>query len=511
MKFVDRPPHVNDLEQKPQINSCFPTDGSQPASSMETLSTDCLDGFGSEPDDVPEEVWGKLLPVGSSFDAFDLVKDEYTFGRGEMCDYQFNSPQMVNHACYQAYSKIHFKLTKEKTSSGIHVFLTDTSSNGTFVNGEKVGKGCKQFLSNNDEIALALKRNKAFVFMDSNATDNGDLPPELTEKYTMSKVLGRGACGEVRLAFLKGQCKKFAIKIIKKNKFSPNQTDQQSNQVMNEVNILKSLSHPCIIAIEDVIDTDEVLYIVMELIEGGELFDRVVSSGRFDEETTKCLFYQMVLGVQVVVKTYLVQWSHTVLSLQYLHEQGISHRDLKPENILLSGESNITLVKVTDFGLSKFVDGNTMLKTFCGTPNYLAPEVLLTAGKGTYTKSIDCWSLGVILFICLVGYPPFSDDRNDMDLPKQITGGHYAHYFKTDEWNTVSDDAKSLVQALLQTDPEKRITLNDALEHSWFKDEAMKKTVDELMHPTTMQPPASPVKKRKLEDCNDSPVKKIAA
>ena len=141
----------------------------------------------------------------------------------------------------------------------------------------------------------------------------------------------------------------------------------------------------------------------MELIEGGELFERIVAHGQFDEATTKFLFRQMAIGVK------------------YLHEHSITHRDLKPENILLmSPETNETLIKITDFGLSKFINETSLLKTFCGTPTYLgrrehcsgkksthwnrfylAPEILVSRGEGSYTNKVDVWSLGVILYICL--------------------------------------------------------------------------------------------------------------
>ncbi len=169
-----------------------------------------------------------------------------------------------------------------------------------------------------------------------------------------------GAYGEVRLAFDKETCEKNALKIIPKRKFTVNGRNQMNLQssIMSEVEILKKLDHPCIIQIKEVIDTPESVFIVLELVEGGELFDKVVSIEHYDEPTAKLIFYQMVLAIK------------------YLHDQGISHRDLKPENILLcSAEENETLIKVTDFGLSKFFDNTQMMKTFCGTPNYLAPEV----------------------------------------------------------------------------------------------------------------------------------------
>lgn len=464
-------------------------------SSMETVPTDMVDGFGSDEDATEADgpgVWGRLFPIGSSFTALDLVKEQYTFGRGDSCDYQFKSAAMRKHPCFQAYSKLHFTIVQEKTSTGTHVFLIDMSSNGTFVNGEKVGKGCKQVMGNNDEIGLALPRNKAFIYMDGSSNDDSDLPDELRQRYTLSRVLGKGACGEVKLAFEKGSCKKVAVKIIQKKKFSAGGRHQQvSRQVMTEVNIMKSLKHPCIIQFENLIDTSETLYIILELVEGGELFDRVVQLGKLDESTAKLFFYQMALAIK------------------YLHDQDITHRDLKPENILLVSDSHETLVKVTDFGLSKFVDGQTMLKTFCGTPTYLAPEILLTAGTGTYTKAIDCWSLGVILYICLVGYPPFSPDRKDMELGKQITGGHYE--FPKAYWSNVSTGAIDLVKKLLCVNVKKRLTVTDALNHPWLKDEGMRRKAAILMHPGDgMLPPQTDCvpKKRKGDSDEHSPTKK---
>ncbi|XP_005112692.1 serine/threonine-protein kinase Chk2 [Aplysia californica] len=461
---------------------------------MDALPTqDIVDGeFNSEEDEPSQDAWGRLFPLGSSFVAMDLVNDTYSFGRGETCDVPFSSQAAKNHQCFQAYSKVHFKLVRKNTSTGEHVFLEDTSSNGTFINGEKVGKGKKQVLNNNDEIALALKKNKAYVFMDLNANEDSSLPPELTEKYTLTRVLGRGACGEVRLAFSKGSCDKFACKIISKKKFSVGGKTavNMASQVMGEVKILKALKHPCIIGIEDVIDTPDMLYIFLELVEGGELFDKVVSIDKYDESTGKMLFFQMATAIK------------------YLHDQGITHRDLKPENILLNSDELETLIKVTDFGLSKFIDAGSIMKTFCGTPTYLAPEILLTAGSGAYTKAIDCWSLGVILFIMLSGYPPFSDERKDMDLPKQILGGHYS--FPKQYWKDVSETAIDLIKKMMVVDPKKRIDFADVLNHPWLQDEEMRSKANKLMYPNSgkMAPPNMPVPKRKATENEDEPAQK---
>ncbi|XP_069135324.1 serine/threonine-protein kinase Chk2-like isoform X1 [Argopecten irradians] len=484
-----------DLEKATVTRVAGQSQESSSTASMETVPADFIDGdFSEEDDSQDDDCWGKLFPLGQSFTAIELNKDEYTFGRGENCDVPFIAPTK-KHPYFQAYSKVHFKLIRQKTSTGFHIFLEDTSGNGTFINGEKVGKGNKQVLGNNDEVSLAVKKNKAYMFLDHNANEDTSLPKEIREKYTLTKTLGRGACGEVKLAFAKGSCERFAVKIISKKKFSIGGKSQVnlSKQVMTEVNILKSLKHPGIIRIEDVIDTPDTLYIVLEVVDGGELFDKVVSIGQYDEPTAKLLFYQMVLACK------------------YLHDQGITHRDLKPENILLATDSNETLIKVTDFGLSKFVDAGSIMKTFCGTPTYLAPEILLTAGSGAYTNSIDCWSLGVILFICLAGYPPFSDERKDMDLPKQITGAHYS--FPKQYWAGISDNAIDLIKKMMTVDPKKRITLSEAVNHPWFKDEEMKQKANKLLYPEHegMAPPSSlptPPKKRAAESTEDPPAKR---
>jgi len=458
--------------------------------SMETCPVDSLYDSADDDDSQPP-IWGRLFPLGTSFTPFGMHNDTYIFGRGDDNDYQFTTTNVKKNQCFQAYSKTHFKLSKVNETTGQIVFLHDLSSNGTYINSALVGKGKKHVLNNNDEISLAIPKNKAFVYMDPNSNEENDLPQALREKYTLTKLLGRGACGEVKLAFEKGTCKKYAVKIISKKTFTlgGKNTIDTAHNVSREVDIMKDLNHPCIIRVEDVIDTPEKLYLILELVEGGELFDRVVSVEQFDEPTAKMLFYQMVHAIK------------------YLHDQNITHRDLKPENILLCDpESNDTLIKVTDFGLSRFVDTVSLMKTFCGTPNYLAPEILASQGTGAYTNAVDAWSLGVILFICLVGYPPFSDERTDMTLNKQILEGHVE--FPEQFWSNISSSAVDLVRKFLTVDDKKRITLSEALEHPWLKDDLATTAAHKLMYPDTcMSPPAVLPRKRNGEDF-DSPKRK---
>ncbi|XP_044631579.2 serine/threonine-protein kinase Chk2 isoform X6 [Equus asinus] len=329
-------------------------------------------------------------------------------------------------------------------------YIEDHSGNGTFVNRELVGKGRRLPLNNNSEIALSVWNNKVFVFFDLTVDDQSVYPKELRDQYIMSKTLGSGACGEVKLAFERKTCKKVAIKIISKRKFaigSGREADPALN-VETEIEILKKLNHPCIIKIKDFFDAED-YYIVLELMEGGELFDRVVGNKRLKEATCKLYFYQMLLAVQ------------------YLHENGIIHRDLKPENVLLSSQKEDCLIKITDFGQSKILGETSLMRTLCGTPTYLAPEVLNSFGTAGYNRAVDCWSLGVILFICLSGYPPFSEHKTQVSLKDQITSGKYN--FIPEVWAEVSEKALDLVKKLLIVDPKARFTTEEALRHPWLQ------------------------------------------
>ncbi|XP_058387674.1 serine/threonine-protein kinase Chk2 isoform X3 [Diceros bicornis minor] len=325
--------------------------------------------------------------------------------------------------------------------------------------------------------------NLVFVFFDLTVDDQSVYPKELRDEYIMSKTLGSGACGEVKLAFERKTCKKVAIKIISKRKFAIG-SGREADPVLNvetEIEILKKLNHPCIIKIKDFFDAED-YYIVLELMEGGELFDRVVGNKRLKEATCKLYFYQMLLAVQ------------------YLHENGIIHRDLKPENVLLSSQKEDCLIKITDFGQSKILGETSLMRTLCGTPTYLAPEVLNSFGTAGYNRAVDCWSLGVILFICLSGYPPFSEHKTQVSLKDQITSGKYN--FIPEVWAEVSEKALDLVKKLLIVDPKARFTTEEALRHPWLQDEDMKRKFQNLLseeNKSTALPevPAQPSTSRK--------------
>ncbi|XP_046680767.1 serine/threonine-protein kinase Chk2-like [Homalodisca vitripennis] len=417
----------------------------------ENTPVDTLDDY-----DDDESMWGWLYPTQNiSFKPLAMQKDEYTFGRSPKCDVVFNDGCVCDNLL-QVISKNHFKIFKE-TLSGIEaIHLMDLSMNGTFVNNNKIGKGNKVILKNKDEIALANLHNKVYVFIDTSFNKHW-IPPEMKEIYTVIGPLGSGAYGEVKLAQNKINEKYVAIKKIQKR-------EGKEGKTYNEVRILQNLKHPCVVTMEDVFDTSDSLYIVMEYVSGGELAKRIREVTRLSDGEAKCIFYQLVLA------------------LQYLHLKRVAHRDLKPENVLLMSKNqkcNERLVKVSDFGLSKLIDTNTDLKTMCGTPVYTAPEILMTQGTGFYTHQVDVWSLGVMLFLCLSGKLPFSKDRSPLPVVEQIVRVSYS--MSGPEWRGVSPQAASLIRRMLKADPNQRITIEQILAHPWLQDKAMKSKVDLLM------------------------------
>lgn len=273
-------------------------------------------------------------------------------------------------------AKKHFRIFREQNI----VYVFDNSGNGTFVDGILLGQGNTLPLANNAVLSLAEERHKVFVFIDLMADEQSNLPKEFSEKYLITKKIGAGVCGEVKLAFERATCKKVAVKTINKKDF-PASLGTATRNAEREIQILKKIDHPCLIKTEDFFQTDDSYYIVLELMEGGELFDRVKSKNQIEESIAKLYFYQMLKAVE------------------YLHNNGIIHRDLKPENVLLSSQDDICVIKITDFNQSKILEESALMRTLCGTPTYLAPEVFTDAVTVGYSSAVDAWSLGVVLFV----------------------------------------------------------------------------------------------------------------
>lgn len=267
--------------------------------------------------------------------------------------------------------------------------------------------------------------------------------------YDIREQLGSGNFAVVKLGVHKKTGEKVAIKVIEKSQCE----DADNESIQTEVTVMKSIQHPNIVCLKEIYESKDKLYLVMELVTGGELFDRIVAKGHFSEKEASDL-----------VKTIL-------LSLQYLHGKGIVHRDLKPENLLYATDADDSEIKLADFGLAKMgtADKAAVMNTTCGTPGYVAPEVLQSHG---YDKGVDVWSLGVILYILLCGFPPFYNE-NQAALFEQIKRGSYD--FPDPYWSNVSDAAKELVRKMMTVDPKKRFTIEQCLEHPWISNAGVAK------------------------------------
>ncbi|CAI5941865.1 unnamed protein product [Closterium sp. NIES-64] len=253
--------------------------------------------------------------------------------------------------------------------------------------------------------------------------------------YRLGKTLGVGSFGKVKVAehVLTGH--KVAIKILNRRKI---RSMDMEEKVRREIKILRLFMHPHIIRLYEVIETPADIFVVMEYVKAGELFDYIVEKGRLLEDEARRFFQQIVSGIE------------------YCHRNMVVHRDLKPENLLLDAKGN---VKIADFGLSNVMRDGHFLKTSCGSPNYAAPEVI--SGRLYGGPEVDVWSCGVILYALLCGSLPF-DDENIPNLFKKIKGGIYAlpHH--------LSAGARDLIPRMLLVDPMKRITIPEIRHHPWF-------------------------------------------
>merc|ERR1712000_5931 len=271
------------------------------------------------------------------------------------------------------------------------------------------------------------------------------------EKYEIGEVLGRGAFSVVKKVTSKRSGRTYAVKIIDKKNVG-----QDMQRLRIEIDILTRVKHPNIINLKEIMEDDDTLYIITELVTGGELFDKIVELGAYTEADAAKLVARMVSAID------------------YLHSMNIVHRDLKPENLLLKDSSNVSEVKLADFGLSKIVSEGVqkqLMQTACGTPGYVAPEVLTADG---YDKEVDLWSIGVITYILLCGFPPFYNEH----LPVLFEAIMQADYdYPEDYWDEISDTAKNFIDRLLVVDPTKRMTTGEALAHPWLAGKAPDKKI----------------------------------
>ncbi|XP_052463420.1 calcium/calmodulin-dependent protein kinase type II subunit delta isoform X8 [Carassius gibelio] len=273
-----------------------------------------------------------------------------------------------------------------------------------------------------------------------------------TDEFQLYEELGKGAFSIVRRCVKLCTGQEYAAKIINTKKLSA----RDHQKLEREARICRLLKHPNIVRLHDSISEEGFHYLLFDLVTGGELFEDIVAREYYSEaDASHC--------IQQILEAVL-----------HCHQMGVVHRDLKPENLLLASKCKNAAVKLADFGLAIEVQGEQQAWFgFAGTPGYLSPEVLR---KEAYGKPVDIWACGVILYILLVGYPPFWDE-DQHKLYQQIKAGAYD--FPSPEWDTVTPEAKNLINQMLTINPAKRITAQEALKHPWV---CQRSTVASMMH-----------------------------
>eukprot|EP00301_Raphidiophrys_heterophryoidea_P022802 c6870_g1_i1.p1 GENE.c6870_g1_i1~~c6870_g1_i1.p1 ORF type:complete len:489 (-),score=121.30 c6870_g1_i1:200-1666(-) len=281
---------------------------------------------------------------------------------------------------------------------------------------------------------------------------SGGMPPALRKAvsrtanrlallYDVKEQLGTGGFSVVKKGICREDGKVYALKMIPLDVFQKNRL-----QAEDEVRVLAALDHPGIVKLKEVIRTPTHFVIVMECLRGGELFERIVERRKYSE-------YDAKLTAAKILD-----------ALRYLHENDIVHRDVKPENMMFDSFADDAALKLTDFGFAAMYDRSNRLTATCGTPEYVAPEVIL---ERAYGSAVDMWSMGVVLYILLCGFPPFYGETDEIMFDRIC---HARYHFIRPHWDNISKEAKHLIRHLLDLDPEKRYTAQQALDHPWFND-----------------------------------------
>uniref|UniRef100_A0A8C8INS6 Serine/threonine-protein kinase DCLK2 n=1 Tax=Oncorhynchus tshawytscha TaxID=74940 RepID=A0A8C8INS6_ONCTS len=267
------------------------------------------------------------------------------------------------------------------------------------------------------------------------------VPPSIAERYKVGRTLGDGTFAVVKECVERCTGREYALKIINKGKCRG-----KEHMIQNEVSILRRVKHPNIVLLIEEMDTYSELYLVMELVKGGDLFDAITSSNKYTERDASGMLYNLASAIK------------------YLHSLNIVHRDIKPENLLVyEHQDGSKSLKLGDFGLASLVDG--LLYLVCGTPTYVAPEIIAETGYGL---KVDIWAAGVITYILLCGFPPFSGEDQEI-LLDQILMGQLD--FPSPSWDNVSVTAKELITGMLQVKVEQRYTALQVLDHPWVNDD----------------------------------------
>uniref|UniRef100_A0A672T559 Calcium/calmodulin-dependent protein kinase type 1D-like n=1 Tax=Sinocyclocheilus grahami TaxID=75366 RepID=A0A672T559_SINGR len=258
----------------------------------------------------------------------------------------------------------------------------------------------------------------------------------LTLPHLSFSAFSRGAFSEVFMVKERKTGTLFAMKCMKKK-------NKRDVNLENEIAVLRKIQHDNVVCLEDFYESRTHYYLLMQLVSGGELFDRILDRGMYSEADASLVIRQVLEAVG------------------YLHKNGIVHRDLKPENLLYYSPDENSKIMISDFGLSKMED-NGIMSTACGTPGYVAPEVL---AQKPYSKAVDCWSIGVITYILLCGYPPFYEET-ETRLFSKIMKAQYE--FDSPFWDDISESAKDFIRNMMQKNPKMRYDTEQALGHPWI-------------------------------------------
>ncbi|KAK0448648.1 kinase-like domain-containing protein [Armillaria borealis] len=401
----------------------------------------------SQANPVDVNLWGILQPCNANNSRMEFSKTSPTIriGRNPQNAFVLPGARVSNQHCEIQWDGV----SNNDTAS---VTVVDRSTNGTFINGSKIVKGHQRLLHDGNEIAFGTvipqgpnsKEDYRYIFR---MVAGGDKLEGVYADYEVAHELGKGAFATVVKAMSRKTGEWVAVKMIreKRPQGSTSVTTTQT-QLNREINIMASLSHPNICAMKGVYyHQDGSINLVLELVEGGDLLDYITTRDGLSEDVTRHIAWQLCDA------------------LAYVHSQGVTHRDLKPENVLMT-KDDPPIVKVADFGLAKVVDSLTMLRTMCGTPSYLAPEVVRQENHQGYDNLVDSWSVGVIVYSMLTNTAPFIEDENQPDIRTRIAE-RWIHWQPLEMH---SPEARSFIQALLETDPTKRMTMVDSRKHPWL-------------------------------------------
>ncbi|KAG8953426.1 hypothetical protein FRC04_002268 [Tulasnella sp. 424] len=441
------PPPLAPASSYHTANTHAPTEADE-ATQRSTQEEDGNPGKPAEPSDPFEGLWGKLVPCNSAMETIDLRMEKplYSVGRSPDANIPISHPKISSRHC-----ELRLVYNANNTTT---VTVVDFSTNGTYVNGVRLGRGRHSMLNHGDELSLGvpvgLTNDEDFRFIFRSRITAIERGGGIHAQYSFGDTLGNGSFATVRRAICKCTGQHYAVKIIAKSKLVNN--PKTLLMLDRELSILRDLKHFNITKIKEYYQDESTLFIVMELVEGGDLLDRIIHSGGhgIPEEQARAWTAEMVDAIQ------------------YTHRKKIMHRDLKPENVLLTAatpEHPHGRVKVADFGLAKSMADGTCAKTMCGTPAYLAPEVVLN-GSQPYDFKVDCWSLGVIVWAMITNTACFPEDEN-LSLIEKFQN-------RVVDWQILenrglSDDCIDFMQRMIVNDSRERMSIVDARNHPWLR------------------------------------------